>query len=250
MRPAPVDDVRGLHAVIDRAQAAGDFGNHAAGHHALVNKPLGAALIYLGDQRVSVLDITEDAGHVRHQHELLSIQRSCDGRCRNIRVHVQEVALCIRSHCGNNGYQPFIQSCFEHILLDACDLSHEAELFVVHLLGLKQATVDAAEPNGGDARGAHGGDNALVHLAHEDHGNDLHGVRIGDTQAAHELGLDAHLGQPAVDLGAAPMHQHRLQAQGPQQRHVPDGALRAFDHRGATVLDHHHGAPEPRQCRQ
>lgn len=45
-------------------------------------------------------------------------------------------------------------------------------------------------------------------------------LTVGDAQAVLELGLDAQLVQPGVDLRAAAMHHHRLNAHARQQNEV------------------------------
>jgi hypothetical protein len=49
-------------------------------------------------------------------------------------------------------------------------------------------------------------------------------LTVGDAQAVLELRLDAQLGEPAVDLGPAAVHQHGPDAHTGQQHQVCDDA--------------------------
>mmetsp|Transcript_19958 Transcript_19958/g.56290 ORF Transcript_19958/g.56290 Transcript_19958/m.56290 type:complete len:374 (+) Transcript_19958:145-1266(+) len=250
VRPAPVDDVRGAHARVQRADAAGDLWDHAPRHDALADERLRAGPSQLGDERPRVLHVPQQPRHVRHEHELPRAQRPGDGRRRDVRVDVEEVPLCVRRHGGHHGHQALVQGRLKDLRVHTGDVPHEAQLLVVHALRLQEPPVDAREAHGRHARRAHGRHDGLVHLAHEDHGDHLHGSGVRDPQAAHEPRLDAHLGEPGVDLRPAAVDEHGLQAQQPEEGNVADRPLRRLHHRRAPVLDDDDGAGQPGEAGQ
>ncbi len=78
MRLAPVDDMRGTDALRQATDTALDFGNHSAGNDPVMN--LRTRLLDVEDpnQRIGVVAIAQHPRDVRHQHELLRLQRRRD----------------------------------------------------------------------------------------------------------------------------------------------------------------------------
>ncbi len=72
---------------------------------------------------------------------------------------------------------------------------------------------------------------------HFDH---VHGGSVGHAHAAHEFGANAHPVQDLVDLGAAAVNHHRVEADEFQQGHVLGEVFPQLlvHHRVAAVLDH------------
>ncbi len=82
-------------------------------------------------------------------------------------------------------------------------------------------------------------DQLALHLARQDHPYDVHGLRGRDAQPRLELADQALLVELGVDLGAAAVHDDRLQAGLAQEDHVlGEGGLEFFvDHGVAAELD-------------
>ena len=87
------------------------------------------------------------------------------------------------------------------------------------------------------------------HVAHGQRGP---GQRTGDAQPVFEVGLDAHFAQPRVDLRAAAVHEHGLDADAGEQHEVVDDACleRRVLHGRAAVLDDDRAAAELLQVGQ
>ncbi len=72
--------------------------------------------------------------------------------------------------------------------------------------------VAAGDTHGAAAVVADERDDLLVHPRAEDHLDDLHRPFVGDAQAVEALGLDTELGEGLVDLWAAAVDHHRVEA--------------------------------------
>ena len=128
--------------------------------------------------------------------------------------------------------------------VDALDAADEADVLPVGGLAPRdpeQRAVVAGEPHSGLAVAREAQHDLLVDLADEHHFGDLHGVLVGDTQAAHELHRQAEALHVLRYLGPAPVHDDRVQADVLEQHHVAREVLaqRRVLHRRAAVLDHH-----------
>jgi hypothetical protein len=103
-----------------------------------------------------------------------------------------------------------------------------------------QVAVLARDADGAAAGALDVGDDALVDGAGEHHLDDLDRCRIGDSQAAGELRLDAEPVQHRRDLRAATMHHHRIDRGLFQQHDVAGEHARGFllAHGVAAIFDH------------
>ncbi|CAH0325025.1 hypothetical protein SRABI128_05070 [Microbacterium sp. Bi128] len=129
-------------------------------------------------------------------------------------------------------------------------LAHQAQvhLFAVHhgagADGAEQAAVFAGHPDRVRAVGVDQAHEFASHLAGEDHPDHVHGLGRGDTQPALEFGFDPEPAEHGVDLRAAAMHHHGVDADVVQEHDVlGEGAAElVVDHGIAAVLDHHGAA--------
>jgi len=105
--------------------------------------------------------------------------------------------------------------------------------------GGEEAAIEAGETYGGGPSLVDEGDEGFVDLADEDHGDDLHGIGVGDAEAVVEDGGDVQASEPGVNLGAAAMDHDGAKAHAGEEDQVVDhGSLKLRRlHGGAAVLD-------------
>ena len=89
-------------------------------------------------------------------------------------------------------------------------------------------------------------DDLLVDLADQDHLDHVHGLAVGDPHALHVAGRHLHLLEKTVDLWAAAVDDHRVDADVLHEDHVQGETAFEFllDHGVTAVLDHHRAAAE------
>ncbi|VTR68227.1 hypothetical protein DESC_70067 [Desulfosarcina cetonica] len=245
-----VDDRNLAHAVFDGVQGVFDFGNHAAGNAAVGNHPPDGGRIDGRDQLA--LGIHHPI-HIGKQDQPSGGERRGDMAGHQVGVDIVGFPLGAGPHGGDDGNEAFFRKGVNDGRIDAGHLPHHARVDDlrrtarvalvddVHLAGLDEAAVLAAEPDGLAALLIDLGHDALVDLAAQDHFDNIHGGAVGQAHAAHELGPDAHLVEHPVDLGAAAMHHHRVEADKFKQRDVAgEVGFELLVHHGmAAVLDHH-----------
>ena len=141
----------------------------------------------------------------------------------------------------------------EHVHVDALDLAD-----VPHLVGVgdrldrEHRAVLAREADGGLAVAVDAVDDVRVDLAEQHHPGHLDGLRVGDAQALVEADLHPQALHVVGDVGAAAVHDHRVEADVLEQHDVGRERLAQplLAHRGAAVLDHDRAAVELPDVRQ
>ena len=80
----------------------------------------------------------------------------------------------------------------------------------------------------------------FVNFSDQDHGDDLHGLGIGDAEAFAEHGLDVETLEPEVDLWATAVDENGTEADaGEEDEVVDDGGLEGLGFHGcASILDY------------
>lgn len=80
----------------------------------------------------------------------------------------------------------------------------------------------------------------LVHLPDQYHGDDLHGLGVGDAEAIAEDGLDVEALEPEVDLRPPAVDQDGTEANAGEEDEVVDhGGLECLGFHGcSSILDH------------
>lgn len=92
--------------------------------------------------------------------------------------------------------------------------------------GRQELAVHAGEPDGGGAGPIDQGHQVFVHFPDKHHGDDLHGLGVGDAETLVEDGGDVDALQPLVDLGAAAVDEDGTKANaGEENEVVDDGGL-------------------------
>ena len=86
----------------------------------------------------------------------------------------------------------------------------------------------------------HKGNQIFVGFTRKHHLNHFHGLGVGVTQAVDKTGFNAHLLQGAVDVGAAAVHQHHLDADEVKQNDITHNAVlqMVVDHSVSAVFYH------------
>ena len=256
MRDAAVDDVRPGHAALDGAQAGFHLGHHAGLERG--EQVAERARAHLGDDLGARGPIGVETGYVGEHHELLGTE--CDGQrgSRGVGVDIVRGAGGIGCHRRDHGDAPVVQERGDELRSHLDDISHEAE---VHLdsvdhgatpLGGEQVRILAGQADGKGAMRIDERDNLPLHLAREDHPDDIHGLRRGHAQATTEFTGDADAIEHRGDLRSAPMDDDGAQARETQEDDVlGEGPLECVVRHGvAAVLDHHGGSAEALKPRQ
>ncbi len=143
----------------------------------------------------------------------------------------------------------------DHADVDALDASDETDVLTAGRGApgdAEQRAVVAAEADRGLAVTAEAQHDLLVDLADEHHLRDLDGVLVGHAQPADELHGQAETLHVAGDLGAAAVHDDRVQADVLEQHDVACELLaqRRVLHRRPAVLDNHGLAVELADVRE
>ncbi len=121
-----------------------------------------------------------------------------------------------------------------------------------HFFCHNESAVGAAQAHCHAAVPVDQSDDFLVHLANQNHFDDIQSFLIGDAHAAHVAAGDAHLVQHRIDLWSASVHHHRIDTDVLEQHDVLRKArLELFVfHRVAAVLDDEGLAVEALKVRQ
>ena len=247
MLDAAVDDMGLLCATAQSIDAAFHLRDHAAVDDALANQGVGL----VGVERRDDLAVGPfDPGDIGQQDELLGVQGLGDLAGDGVGVDVVGLALFADPDGCDDRNEVAAVERLDHRWVHGAHLPDHADIHLVmlaavlgddgQLAGEDQIAVLARQPHCFAAVAADQGDDLLVDLA-EDHLDDVHGRLIGDAHAAHELRFDVESLQQIVDLGAAAVDDHRIDADELQQHDVLCEALLELlvDHCVATVLDDH-----------
>ena len=190
---AAVQDVSLRDAAAHRGQAGLHLGDHPGREPG--QQPLqfrrGELADHLGRRR----PVPVQPGHVGEHHELGRAERHRERGRGGVRVHVVDLAVPARGHAGDDRNPAVGQQRLDGTAVGGHDLADHAD---VHRLTVDDRRLaDRGERAGVFARHAHGEravpvdqpHDVLVHLAGQDHPDDLHGFRRGDPEAGGEGGL-------------------------------------------------------------
>ena len=253
MRQAGVDDVRLLHARLDRLDGAADLGQHAAVDDAPANQVLHLAELERGEDRVWVLPVFEQPGHIGKKNKFARLEALGDGSRGFVRVDVVELAVRPLGEGGDDGGDPGLKEGLDRFDIHAGDI---ADIAPVHLLpgfrillrvlraGEDVITVDAP---GFAAERFQFLDDLLIHFVVEDLLDDADGILVGDPEALLEDGPEAGFLHPLGNRLAAAVDQHGPEADALHERDVLEHVLDALGvfHGAAAKLNDDGIAPEP-----
>ena len=211
---------------VGRASAVGgpdrrfDLGDHPVANDACGEQLTSASGVELADQRAVAVANTFDVGH---EDELAGVQS--DGELCGDSVGVDVVGLAVVAESDRRHHRdaPLIEDGHQRFAVDLGDVTHEAEIRPPRVRSRahqQRRPILTGKPDRSRAERVDARDDVGPDLAGQDHLRDLHGRRIGDSQAVDELGLDAHALLPRADLRAAAVHDHRSHAHEAQEHDV------------------------------
>ena len=253
MAEAAVEDVSLRYAAAHRGQAGLHLGDHPGREPG--QQPLqfrrGELADHLGRRR----PVPVQPGHVGEHHQLGRAERHRERGRRGVRVHVVGFAVPARGHAGDDRNPAVGQQRLDGTAVGGHDLSDHAD---VHWFTVDDRRLaDRGERAGVFARHAQGEravpvdqpDQVLVHLAGQDHPDDLHGFRRGDPEAGGEGGLDPLPVEFLGDLRAPAVHDDRAQPGVAEEDQIlgEGQPQRVLGHRVPAVLDHDRPAVKPGQ---
>mmetsp|Transcript_62274 Transcript_62274/g.197179 ORF Transcript_62274/g.197179 Transcript_62274/m.197179 type:complete len:340 (+) Transcript_62274:382-1401(+) len=246
---AAIDDVRGADTLGKGPDAALHLGDHATGEDAVGDELPGARDVGFRDQGANIVLVHEDAGDVRHQHQLLGIQSRGDLPSRSVRVDIEGVAGRVSGNGCNHRDDVLVDQDLDDGWVNGRHLPDVSEVHIARLASAYELPILPAQANSSAALGIDQRDQGLVHVPHEHHLHHLHGRLVRHTQPVLELGLDAKLPQPGVDLRATTVHEH---GPDPHERHQDEIAHHPslqgrVLHCSPAVLDHDSLVVEPLQ---
>src|SRR5207245_3387355 len=161
-------------------------------------------------------------------------------------IYVVRLAVAADADRRDDGNEAVLLEQADRLGVDDLDLAHQAD---VDLLAARhpvrpaaraqQVGILAGEANRPPAVMVDEADDLLVDLADQDHLDDLDGLLVGHPHAAHEAWLLAEALHQRADLGPAPVHDDRMNANEVEENHVEREARLEVGlfHRGAAVLD-------------
>ncbi len=239
VREPSVEDVRGGYAGPDRIDTRLQLGAHAALQAVERGADLGRG--GLSDQRVGVGGVGQPAGDVGEEDHLVGAERARDRAGGLVGVDVVGVPVAVGADGGDHG-DVVRGDVVEHVDVDMVDAPDEADVLASGRAAAgdaKQRAVVAAEPDRGLAVAVDAQHDLGVDLADEHHLCDLDGRLVGDAQPADKLDGQSETLHVGGDVGAAAVHDDRVQADVLEQHDVARELLaqRLVLHRGAAVLD-------------
>ena len=215
-----------LYAVQESFAAGAELGQHAAGDDGAFGH-LGDLID--GEPSEDFAVRAFDAGNVGEEDERVGVAGDGAGGGHFVGVDVVVLAVEAESHGGEDGHAVQLPDGFEPARIAGGDLADKAEVGRGALFaGAEEQAVAAGEADGGLAERAERGDQALVHLAGEDHQRDVAGFGVGDAQAVDELALLAQGLEHAGQLHAAAVDDGDLIA---VAHELGDGARAALEQR-------------------
>ncbi|POO03778.1 hypothetical protein TorRG33x02_000820 [Trema orientale] len=242
-----INDTRRPNTLRKRPDAAIHLRNHSATDFPLLHHLLHPFYVNLLHQATRVVSVSEDSSHVRQQNQLLGPQCRRQFSGHRIGIDVVLLAELVRGHRSNHRNVAVIDDRPEYGRVDPRHLPDEAQFGgVCGGPGRHNPAVGAAEPDGLDPGLVDERDEVLVYLTGQDHGDNLHGLGVRDSEAVVEADLDVEAFEPEVDLGPTAVDEDGAEAHaGEEDEVVDDGGLEGLRlHGGAAVLDHDGFAPE------
>ncbi len=240
MREAPVDDLRGADAALDRLDAGLELRAHTA--FDLPERRPDLRDTRLVDQALRIRGVGEPAAHVGQEDRLHRAERDRDRRRRLVGVDVVGVALGVRADGGEHR-DVVGRDVDDDAGIDGVDLPDPADVLSPGRAApraAQQAAVVAREPDRRLPVARDPQHDVGVQLADQDHLRDLDRRLVGDAQAADEL--DRHLEALHVggDVRAAAVNDDRVDPDVLEQHDVARELLAQLRvvHRRAAVLDH------------
>jgi hypothetical protein len=240
VRLAPVDDVRGGHAVLHALHAGRQLGPHAAGHASEPGAHLGGG--GLPDPARLVRRILEPRRNVGQEDRLVGAHRDRDRGGRLVGVDVVRLALVVGPDRRDHR-DVVLGDVVQHVDVDVLDPAHETDVLVAgsELLDhAEQQPVVAGESDGrlpGVVQSQH---DVRVLLPDQHHLRDLHRGGVRHAQALDELDAHAEALHVVRDLGPPAVHHDRVHPDVLQEHHVAREVLAQprVRHRRSAVLDH------------
>ena len=258
MRQAAVDEVHALHAFGQGADGARDFRAHALVDDPAFLQRLDVTHAERGDERIGILRIGEQAGHVAHVDEAASAERAGDATGDGVGIHIVGFAVVAFGHRRNHRHESVGDFLLDELHLHLGDIAHETEVARVavvvdgELLTDEHAVTRQAlrpRPDGGE-HVAH----VFVHDLVERLLDDRDGGLIGDAETVDKIRLKTGSVHRAADGLAAPVHDNDVDADGGEEREVggdahADRRVRVV-HEAAAVFHDESGAAKILNVRQ
>ena len=245
MLDAPVDEVNFFDPFFDGADGGIDLGDHPSGDDAFLDQSLDPFDGQGGDERVVLLGIAHDAGHVAEIDHLGRAERRCDGSRRRVCVDVVDGSVFVASDGRDNGDDFGSHGFLDCSDVDADDFPDEAQVdFLALFIALGGELFDLEYLVAGDADGLASKlvdrlDDLGVDVVGEHVLDDTDGRFAGNAQAVDKPRLDARLAHLRGDRLAAAVDQDRVDADRFQEHDVAqqpvDGVF--IFHRAAAVFD-------------
>ena len=214
VRHAPVDDVRGADAAVDRVAARLELGAHAAEDAVERRRDLVGAR--LADERApgrpcraaSPIDVGEE-------DELVGADRARHGARGLVGVDVVRVALAVGGD-RRDDRDVVARDVADDVDVDALDAPDEADVLAARRAACATARKSwpssPLSPTAGWPWRLMRADDVLVDLADEDHLRDLDGLLVAHPQAADELDRHVEALHVARDLRPAAVDDDRVRA--------------------------------------
>ncbi len=252
MGHATVNNVHRLDSALGRVERAADLGHHAAGDGAVGKQGVDLARAEFGEQFASLVEHAADVG--QHQ-EFFGVQHG--GQFGGDYVGVDVVALVVfaKADGADNGNKGVVLQGLDHAGVNADDVADLAHVKFDAGVGAVEHFELLRPDHGAIAPGqAHGLATCLVDQAHDvllhfaaQHPLDyLHGFGVGHAHALDELAGFAQALERVLNLRAAAVHHHRVDAHQLEQHHVlgKSGLEGGVGHGVTAVLDDHGFAME------
>mmetsp|Transcript_62273 Transcript_62273/g.197166 ORF Transcript_62273/g.197166 Transcript_62273/m.197166 type:complete len:312 (+) Transcript_62273:382-1317(+) len=176
---AAIDDVRGADTLGKGPDAALHLGDHATGEDAVGDELPGARDVGFRDQGANIVLVHEDAGDVRHQHQLLGIQSRGDLPSRSVRVDIEGVAGRVSGNGCNHRDDVLVDQDLDDGWVNGRHLPDVSEVHIARLASAYELPILPAQANSSAALGIDQRDQGLVHVPHEHHLHHLACVRVG-----------------------------------------------------------------------
>ena len=214
------------HALTDGFHTAVYLGDHAAGNDALLFEQRHLADIHHRNEGIFVVLIGKQSGNVGHENQLAGFELGGDLRRSGIGVDIVHLAAVAAGNGADDRGVALVNRVLNHACVDLYDLSHKAEIILLHQLFRHEHTpVQTAESQRLAAVLHEVLHQTLVDLSGENHLHNVHGFVIGVAHAIDEFALLADLVEHGVDFRTAAVNQHGVDTNQLQQYNVAHDRL-------------------------